>query len=111
MEQLQSHGSMEASTERRRARRIQQDLGATMQRSSLFYMCRVGDLSESGALLTRVDCELRPGQPLSVAFPLDNEVVMARAEVRWTRAGSAGIEFTHLSPFDCAMIAAYCRTR
>jgi hypothetical protein len=112
MEQLQdSSGTLAIATDRRRTRRICMDLGATMQKSSLFYTCRVGDLSETGALLTRVDCEVHPGHLVSVAFPLHNEVVMVRAEVRWTRGALAGIEFMHLSRFDCAMITAYCRTR
>ena len=95
-------------TERRSSHRVVLDVGATLHKESFFCAGRVSDVSEGGACI-QTSADLAVGSPLAMAFPLDDEVVMARGEIVWVRGGSVGIAFSYLSPFDGKIISKYCR--
>ena len=95
-------------TERRSTHRVSLDVGATLHKESFFCAGRVSDVSEGGACI-QTAAELAVGSPLAMAFPLDDEVVMARGEIVWVRGGSVGVSFSYLSPFDGKAISKYCR--
>jgi PilZ domain len=98
-------------SERRSSDRVPVDLGATLHKDSVFHTCRIGDVSEGGVLVTASGCALEAGRPVAVAFPIDGEVIMVRGDVRWVRGADAGVQFSYMSPFDRAMIKAFCRKR
>ena len=107
--QGQLTASSRIEPERRASQRVRVDLGATMHKDATFHTCRIADVSEGGLLLTTTACSLEPGRAIAVAFPVDGEVIMVRGEIRWARGALAGIAFSYVSPFDRAMIKAFCR--
>jgi hypothetical protein len=96
-------------SERRSSERVSVNLGATLHKDSVFHTCRVADISEGGILVFAAGCTLEVGRPVAIAFPLDGEVIMIRGDIRWVKSKSAGVEFSYMSPFDRAMIKAFCR--